>query len=108
MVLKKWTHEEITDMIKKYGEPSDFIVRCTRNLCDAYHFEKKDWERVYGDKKDLCAKVRPWAGWVDGLTDGSVGGLTDRLVGWLVDGWLVDVRLNKWMTDSTHTPIRAP
>jgi predicted DNA-binding protein (MmcQ/YjbR family) len=57
MVLKKWTHEEIVAMIKKHGEPTDLIVRCTRNLCDAYHFEKADWERVYGDKKDLCAKV---------------------------------------------------
>jgi len=63
MVLKKWSTEEITAMIKKHGEPSEHIVRCTRNLCDAYHFEKKDWERVYGDKnKALCAKVRSaWA-----------------------------------------------
>lgn len=57
MVLKKWTHEEIIAMIKKHGEPTDLIVLCTRNLCDAYHFEKADWERVYGAKKELCAKV---------------------------------------------------
>ena len=65
VVLKKWTHEEIIAMIKKHGEPTDAIVLCTRNLCDAYHFEKKDWERVYGDKKELCAKVSlEWSGLV--------------------------------------------
>jgi hypothetical protein len=44
--------------VKKHGEPTEHIVRCTKNLCDAYHFEKADWERVYGEKnKALCAKV---------------------------------------------------
>jgi elongation factor 3 len=58
LVLRKWSVEEVTAMIKKHGEPTEHIVKCTKNLCDAYHFEKKDWERVYGQKHaELCAKV---------------------------------------------------
>lgn len=57
IVLKRWTIEEVTQLIKKHGEPTEHIIRCTRNLCDAYHFERKDWERVYAGKLDLCKKV---------------------------------------------------
>lgn len=59
VVLKKWTTEEVLALLAKHGEksPAEHIVKCTRNLCEAYHFERKDWERVYGDQKELCKKV---------------------------------------------------
>lgn len=57
VVLRKWSVDEVKELISKHGEASDFIIHCTRNLCEAYHFERSDWERVYAGKLDLCAKV---------------------------------------------------
>lgn len=58
IVLKKWSVEEIKAAIEKHGAvPSDHVVMCTRNLCDAYHFNDADWLRVYAGAEALGKKV---------------------------------------------------
>jgi hypothetical protein len=59
MVLKKWSKEEIREMIERLGGAADdHVVQCTRNMCDAYHFEMADWQRVYAGRAELGEKVR--------------------------------------------------
>jgi hypothetical protein len=50
--------DEVTEQMSKHGAlPDDHVIQCTRNLCDAYHFDEKDWARVYAGTGALGKKA---------------------------------------------------